>query len=220
MSVKKTWSVKLFPLEKDHIVNYLKEMITSDDLLTSPREALLKIFSNLDESPEVLPVSSSRDLSEFCELNFLQRLVDPKDSNLKWFCLRASRPDRKGKPILMGDGRDEPTIEKLCQGCRDGWIWAEKQKLSLDQIEAIKRFGDQEIEAHIFACNHAEVEYVQISPNPRKAFSCFLTGRLEVIEKKCIRDPCPHLFRVTFPVSIKDSPAYEELQKQLEEKPK
>jgi hypothetical protein len=98
-------------------------------------------------------------------------------------------------------------------------MWSQQQNLNQDQIEAIARFGNEEIEAHLYVCNHKDTEYVQMSPNPRKAFLCLLTGNRQVIEKKCIRDPCPSLIHQVLKVVIKDTPQYEELQKQIEKKP-
>jgi hypothetical protein len=222
MSAKpKTWGVKLYPQEHEQI----NSLISDEKLISgegqTKREAFLKLLSRLDsKAPEVYEPLSDVDLSGLCELDFLKRIIGDKDGFLKWFCLRTSRPDRGGKPILMGDGRDPDTIRALCQACKDGWMWSQQQKLSDDQIEAIKRFGKEEIEAHLFICNHPESSHVQLSPNPRKDFLCRLTGNRQMIEKKCLRDPCPSLVHHTLKVVVKDTPQFNELQKQLEEKTK
>ncbi len=171
------------------------------------------------ETPEISKgPESARDIDIICDLGFLQRIIDAKDGAHKWFCLRASGPDRKGKPILMGDGRDQTTINKLCQACRDGWSWRQSQKLSADHIKAIKRFGDAELEAHIWACNNPEAPYSQLSLDPKHPFYCSKTNRRETQDKKCRVEPCDYFFHQVTKITVKDTPQYEELQKQLEAK--
>ncbi len=220
LSVKKTWSIKLFPHEKERINKIIQTKMDLSDPPLSKREVFLNTFSTLDESPEVIPPgeSSARDLEGSCELNFLQRIVDPKDGIAKWFCLRGSRPDRKAKPILLGDGKDGESIFKLCQACRDGWLWSQQRSLSDDKIQAIKSFGESEIEAHLFICNHPDSHYVQITPDPKSDFLCLKTNNRQSIKKKCILESCDYLIHQILKVVIKDTPQYEELQKQLEEK--
>jgi hypothetical protein len=216
----KVWSIRLYPQEKDQVNDYLKIIMELSDPPISKREAFLKTLSPKIEASAPIVMESAREIETLCDLDFLQRIIDPKDGLHKWFCLRGSRPDRKSKPILMGDGRDPDTINKLCEACRTGWSWNQSQKLSADQIQAIKRFGEAEITAHLFVCNHPDTEYIQLSPDPKYSFLCLFTGNRQRIDKKCRLDPCDHLIHQELKVMIKDTPQYEDLQNQLEDKRK
>ena len=217
----KTWGIKLYPVEHDRINQLITDEKETSGVKTK-REAFLNVLSRLDETDE--PFIQFVDQGEldslyddYCELDFLKKIVDPKDGIKKWFCLRLSRPDRGGKPILMSDGRDHESIKALCQACKDGFMWARQKDLSADQIEAIKKFGEEEITAHLFICNHPDIEYVQLTPSPRHEFLCLFSNRRESVEKRCLREPCDHLIHHRLKVVVKETPQYEELQKQLEE---
>lgn len=221
MANLKTFSVRLNPQEMELVKADLKRIIKNNPNVSSNREALMIVFHDLD-SPEIVRPEelSARDIDGSCELNFLQRIIDPKDGISKWFCLRGSRPDKRSKPILLGDGKDESTILKLCQACRDGWVWSQQRELSADKIQAIKSFGESEIEAHLFICNNPDSHYVQITPDPKSDFLCLKTNNRQSIKKKCTLESCTYLIHQILKVVIKDTPQYEELQKQLEEKKK
>jgi len=214
----KTWSVKLYPEEHDRLNGLIKDIkIRAGKKLTN-REAILKLLEELNQDEVIVKPFIEKDLIDLCDLGFLQRISDPKTGTKKWFCLRGSRPDRQAKPVLMGDGFDEDSIRKLCEACKTGYLWAQQNKLSEDQIHAIKRFGEATIEANLFICNHPETEYIQLSPKPSNSFLCLLTGNRQVISKKCKKEFCKHLIHNTFEVVIKETPQFQEMQKQLEGK--
>lgn len=215
----KTWSVKIYPQEHDRITAIIKETKRNSSIKLTNREAFLNLLDRLDPQAEVIAAPfNEKELTDICDLGFLQRIIDPKTGQKKWFCLRGSRPDRQNKPVLMGDGYDEDSIRKLCEACKTGYLWNQQQKLSEDQIQAIKRFGEESIEANLFICNHPETEYIQLSPKPSNSFLCLLTGKREVISRKCQKELCKHLIHQTFTVAIKDTPQYQEIQKKLEGK--
>ena len=65
------------------------------------------------KSQEVLtPIPDN--LEELCEVGFLQKIVDSRTKLELWFCLKNQRLYGKGKPILIADGRDRHSIQKLC----------------------------------------------------------------------------------------------------------
>lgn len=218
----KTWSVKIYPEEHDRITSIIKVKKKNEELRTGKkltnREAFLSLLDDIEPIAEVIRSSSfdEKDLMDLCDLGFLQKIADPKTGIKKWYCLRGSRPDRQAKPVLMGDGFDEDSIRKLCEACKTGYLWSEQRKLSEDQIQAIKRFGEETIEANLFICNHPDTEYIQLSPNPSNSFLCLLTGNRQVISKKCQKEFCEHLIHHTFQVIVKETPQFQEMKKQLE----
>lgn len=224
MSTRKryTFSVNCPDKEtKDKLSDTLKQLKERDYTDTATYTTLLKILEEKLLSPinEIHYQSGdTRELAEICELNFLKRIVDKKTGDRLYHCLKQQRPNGKGKPIILADGRDIESIKDICQACHDGYLYNKQSKVGADAIKAIIRFGDKDISIKMCSCIHPENDMVFFSLGGTGSFPCKKTDTRVSIEKTCENTLCNYLHTDTVIIKIKDTPAFKEMQEQLEHK--
>ncbi len=150
-------------------------------------------------------------LEKICDFDFLKKIVDAKTQTSKWFCLRSK------KPLLLSDGIDETSIRKLCSSCKSRDLFQLQKSLGERAIEQIKAFGDSIITVDVYACKHPDMDYIQVSLGKRE-FHCKKFDVMKDIEKHCINTNCNYLISDDKEIFIKETKAYKQLQKELEDK--
>lgn len=223
MSIKKTFSVKF----SDHEKSLADIAMTKGQELfeTSSRgETLFKIFDQwlerVTEEGELrketlTPIPDN--LEDLCPLENLQKIVDPKDGLRKWFCLKNQDPEKKGKPILMADGKDRQSIQLLCKQCGLNFAWRKQKSKEGKATLIIKDFGESEVSFPHDSCIHPAFEGTQVNVGGYGAFYCMLKQDRVTLERTCIPTNCEYLHRGVVTIKMKDTEAYKEMQKKLEE---
>lgn len=223
MSEKKSFTVKLNEAQREFsndVLSKAKDIFGTE----SKGESLFKIIEQWDElasaeedKGQVLHASEIPDqLEDLCELGFLQRIIELKGDRELWHCLKNQRPDGKGKPIIMADGKTRTSIQKLCEACKQGFVWHEQRSKMGKARAAIQRFGEMEIEAVINCCIHPANNAIQLNLGGQGNFYCKLTDDRVTMNKSCIDDHCDYFFKTSAPLYVKDTEAYDEVQKMLE----
>ena len=223
MSVKKTFSFKVTEGQReilDKAVELAKEVYSTDLKSVAAFSIMFNWFEHaLDEEPEgaeVVSLDIPLHLEDMCKLGFLQTIIEPKKSIKLWHCLKNQRPDGKGKPILMGDGKDRESIHKLCKACEVGFVWHEQRSKMGKARAAIQRFGDMEIEAIINCCIHPANNAIQINLGGQGNFYCVKTDERATILGSCGSGQCEYFFKTSAPLYVKDTEAFDAVQKLIE----
>ncbi len=222
MSVKKTFGIKISEGQKeilDEAVEFAKEVYSTDVKSVAVFSIIYNWFELAkaeEDKGEVIHASEIPDqLEDLCEVGFLQRIIEPKKNIKLWHCLKNQRLYGKGKPILMGDGQDRDSIQKLCEACKIGFSLHEQRSNLGKAKAAIQRFGDMEIEAIINCCIHPANNAIQINLGSQGNFYCVKTDdRATILE--CGSGQCDYFFKTSAPLYVKDTEAFEEVQKVLE----
>lgn len=222
MSAQKTFGVKVSINEKNFLDDICNKVVEKENDVNNKREALLRIFNDyayqiLDNKPEVSRKFELENIEDICELGFLQKLIDPKDGIIKYFCLRTQDPTKKGKPILMSDGADILSIKKICDACKTGYVFNRQNKLGDKAIETIKKFGEQKLEILMCACRHPQNDYIQIKLGDKGTFYCKIKEARASINRTCISTNCDFLYMQSAPIQIKETTPYKEMKKELED---
>lgn len=223
MSETKSFSVKFNEAQREYsneVLSKAKELFGT----TTKGESLFKIIEQWDErllaegDPLQDGVSTIPDnLEDLCALENLQKIVDPKDGIRKWFCLKNQDPDKKGKPILMADGKDRKSIQLLCKQCGLNFAWREQRSKEGKAMLIWKNYAESEFSIPHDSCIHPAFEGTQVNIGGYGAYYCMLKQDRVTLERTCIPTNCEHLSRDVITIKMKDTVAYKELQKQLEE---
>lgn len=222
MSEKKTISFKVTEGQHDIVqqaIEKAKEVYSTEYKNVAAFSIFfnwLELASAEDDQTEVVQSDIPGQLETLCKLDFLQKIIEPKKSVKLWHCLKNQRPDGKGKPILMGDGRDRESIQKLCKACEIGFTWHEQRSNLGKARAAIQRFGDMEIEAIINCCIHPANNAIQLNLGTHGNFYCQLKDTRVTMTSTCGPNQCEYFFQTTAPITVKDTTAYQEVQKVLE----
>jgi len=228
----KSWGTKLLPnqieisekaIELYHKLNPTKEELKRDAIENIMKDYLIRhdeLILPIKESPEIL-YKEEIDLPSLCPANFLQKLIDQKDDKNKWYCLRAINPKSRGKPFLIGDGKDLDSVRKYCEACKRGHEILEAERETRKTIIAIKKFGDTEISTDIFCCVHPDKDYIQLVSGFNSEIICELRKKRVRLDKVCREDivnPCEFLRSTPLTIKVKETEAYQDFQKALPEK--
>lgn len=165
---------------------------------------------------EVKRTSAPDMLEDLCELGFLQKIVEPKKNVRLWHCLKNQRPDGKGKPILMADGIELDSISKLCEACKQGFVWHEQRSNLGKARAAIQKFGDMEIEAIINCCRHPANNAIQINLGSHGNFYCKVEDDRVTMIGTCQPNQCEYFFQTTAPLFVKETEGFEEVKRLIE----
>jgi len=221
MAEKKSFTVKFNEAQKDFANKILGKAVERFDT-DSKGETLYALLQDWDEMityggehPNKEYVAVPDQLEDLCELGFLQKIVDPKTNVLLWHCLKNQRPDGKGKPILMADGRDRQSITKLCEACKLGFVWHEQRSKLGKTMAAFQRFGDMELSVEVNSCIHPANNAIQVNLGTQGNFYCKLKEDRVTLQRTCKPNNCEYLHRATAPIFIKETQAFKEVTKQL-----
>jgi len=187
----------------------------------SKAEALKTLFQEklMEPMNQTTPRASEiLDPNQICELGFLQRILDPKTQAYLYHCLKQQRPNAKGKPVILSDGRDMDSIRKICEACHTGFLFNQQNKLGADAIKSIIKFGNQDISIKFCSCIHPENDMIFFSLGGIGSFPCKKTDTRVSIEKTCEGSFCDYLHTQEVSVRVKDTEAYKEMRKELEDK--
>lgn len=202
-------------LEK--LVENIPELNTKGEALEYLYNEWIKTYQEeIKTSPEIINYKDS-EIKALCEIGFLKRIKDKTGEKL-FYCLKHQRPDGKGKPILMSDGNDYPSIKELCEACKTGFFLNQQNKMTQDQISAIRKFGSSEIIVTLYYCNHPKMDFIQAKLGSVGSFYCAITNKREIIDRKCDNENCGYLNKEETSIQVKDTKPYQELKKQLEHK--
>lgn len=222
MSEKKSFSVKFNEAQKDFANQVLGKAVElfETDTKGDTLYALLDDWNKLTSDKEAITkdfVAVPDMLEDLCELGFLQKIVDPNENVLLWHCLKNQRPDGKGKPIIMADGRDRQSITKLCEACKQGFVWHEQRSKLGKTMAAIQRFGDMELSVEVNSCIHPANNAIQVNLGVSGNFYCKLKEDRVTLQRTCKPNACEYLHRASAPIFMKETAAFKEVTKQLTE---
>lgn len=226
MSEKKVFSVKFNEAQKEYSNDVLSK--AKDIFGTETKgESLFKIIEQWAETTlaEGDPIQENLtpipdQLEDMCALDFLQKIIDPKSGLRLWFCLKNQGPNMKGKPLLMADGKDRESIQKLCASCKTAFGWREERSKQGKATAAIKKFGDMPIDVILTSCIHPANNALLVNLGTHGTFYCRLKDDLVNLQRTCKPnqvDQCEYLYITKAQIPLKDTEGYKELAKQLEE---
>lgn len=218
---KVAWSQRVLPEDKEFLDDVL-EAYQRDKGLDSKGDALVHFVRNRagmmsGDSETIYPeILYPRD-TEFeaiCPFGFLKQLVDKKGSE-KWHCLKQQGPDKKGKPVLVADGKDRQSIKAICDTCQINWQRGPSQ---LDQIRMIfQELGDRKVASMLYFCiRDAAGEGVKLGISEHSRFYCTERSRKVTVKKTCVATGCPYLVQQTVSLSLGETLPFMEARKVLE----
>jgi len=218
--------VRVSAQSKAQIEKAIQTCIELNPKISTKGEALNQIskyyLSSKKEAESILEPEVIRKeeigLEKICPLGVLRKLIDPKDQVKKWYCLRGISQTKKGKPQLVADGRDIESIKQFCSSCQIRTQQDEQLKRTYEQILAIKRFGESQIETNLHTCIHPELKFMQILLGDKGELICNLRKKRVNINKVCIPTECEYFTTTKVTFKIKETKAYQNLRKQLEHK--
>ena len=223
MSSKKSIGFKVSEAEKNLIEKAITQANQRHKTLSRGESLFIVADQWLDSlstegDPLQAGVSTIPDnLEDLCALENLQKIVDPKDDIRKWFCLKNQDPEKKGKPILMADGKDRHSIQLLCKQCGLNFAWRKQISKEGKATLIWKEFGESKLTVPHDSCIHPAFNGTQINVGGYGAFYCMLKQDRVTLERTCIPNNCEYLHRDVITIPLKDTEAYKEATKQLEE---
>ena len=218
---KVTWTQRITIKDKDFI-NSVLEAYQIGKGLSSKGEALVHFIRNrsgeVNETTEALiPEIHYPGECEFeatCPFGFLKFLSDRNGIEELWHCLKQQGPDRKGKPVILADGRNKKSILAICEACQINW---QREPNSIDQVRiAFQQLGDREISSLIYFCvRDALGEGIKLSTSDNGQFFCVERGRKVVVKNTCLDKKCPYLITKLISLDVSETLPYKETQKLL-----
>jgi len=198
--------------------------ILKGEAITNIAISYLTIQDELIPTDEVTPeliLKEEMDLPSLCPARFLKKIVDHKDGINKWYCLRSINPESKGKPLIIGDGKDIKSVRKYCDACKSGYDILESKRRTHDTVLAIRKFGESEIKVEMYVCTHPDLPYYQVVGGPKREMICELRNKRVLVDKICLADkvnPCEFIQMTPVIFDVKDTEAYKQFDKALEYK--
>lgn len=222
MVKKVTWSQRLEPKDRDFVDQVLSTYQTEKGL-ENKGEALVHLIKNRVEVSDqdngvLIPEIHYPDDLHFentCPFGYLKKITTGPHEFELWSCLKQQGPSKKGKPIVLADGRNKDSIRAICEVCQINW---QIDPSKIDQVKLIfKELGDKTLSSILYFCTRDAIgEGIKLSPSDNGRFYCIERNRKVTIKKTCIESACPFLISREINLSVSETTPYVEAQRQLE----